>query len=381
MCVNDRIISFNAWYAQKRSLVSTSASDTKEKNSSAIVSTPLMDLRSADDRAKRRLAFPNDTNFSVIPFPIECLKERSFELPARHVEFAILVRSSDLPKASSFLLGSTDNARKRAQKPWLVTNILIDDAGLWEQAEKLGLVRCDEEEVAYPLPRLWQPDKMVETVVLPLLMESLRSVEDPSYKQEGNMTKYDHAIESDYEVWDLASGAARDVTFLAEELKAAQVPFRRVVGIDHRYNAKEQGIVNAFWERRGVGKLTSCIKMDLSTLEKGAEELLKNRKVIALLAVRFWKPSLVEAIARNSSGSLKSGTIFAISHFCKPYDGAPWKFEHPTEKTVLQRSQLKELFETSKGEDDSATWEILYEEIAMDSDHGRTMIHFVARLR
>lgn len=309
---------------------------------------------------------------------------------ARHVEFDILVRSADLPKASSFLLGSKENTRKRSQKPWLVKNVLIDDAGLWEQAEKLGSMRMDEEEPAFPLPRLWQPDKMVETVVLPLLQESLMAsvLQHPSKKQKADATPKDAALTnvvSDCEIWDLASGAGRDVAFLAEELKAAQVPFHQVVGIDHRYNAKEQGIVNGFWERREVGNLTSCIKMDLSTLEHGLKEELQNRNVVALLAVRFWKASLVAAVARNKESSLKSGTIFAISHFCKPYDGAPWEFAHPTEKTVLQRSQLKEIFE-SKSEDvvadgKNSVWEILRDEIAMDSDHGRSMIHFVARLR
>lgn len=300
---------------------------------------------------------------------------------ARHIEFAILVQSTDLPKVSSFLLGSKDNARKRAQKPWLVKNVLIDDAGLWEQAGKLGLVQINDEEPSFPLPRLWQPDKMVESVLLPLLRESIVCVQHPNKKRKADTTKNSDSIASDCEIWDLASGAGRDVAFLAEALKAAKVPCQQVVGIDHRYNAKEQKIVNGFWERRGVSELTSCIKLDLSSLENGMDELLQDRNVVALLAVRFWKPSLVEAIARNESGSLKRGVIFAISHFCKPYDGAAWNFIHPTEKSVLQRNQLKDLFENKNSSEADSGWDILHDEIAMDSDHGRTMIHFVAQLR
>jgi hypothetical protein len=70
--------------------------------------------------------------------------------------------------------------------------------------------------------------------------------------------------------------------------------------------------------------------------------------------------------------SLSSGTLFGLSHFCKPYPGAPWDFDHPSEKTVLERTHLQELF-SSEG------WDILHDEIAIDSDHGRTMIQFTAK--
>lgn len=80
MCLNDRIVSFDAWYAQHNALISSSGASSKEECSSTTLPMPLMDLRSEADWAKRRLAF-TDTNLTVVPFPIEYLKERSFELP------------------------------------------------------------------------------------------------------------------------------------------------------------------------------------------------------------------------------------------------------------------------------------------------------------
>eukprot|EP00980_Cylindrotheca_fusiformis_P007966 scaffold1697_cov120-Cylindrotheca_fusiformis.AAC.48 len=349
--LQDQIVSLSTWY---------------HSNQSQNNPTPLIDLRSADEFATKRLSFPN---LKVVPFPVEFLKERSFELPARHVEFAILLSKSDLERAEHVLLGAKDNGRKRAQKPWLVTEVLIDDPELWNEAQELGIDdhsdddrwEKGEEECFRPLPRLWQPDAMIQTVLLPLLL----------------LPKEDSSLSD--EIWDLASGAGRDVAFLAEELKtssSSSTPsFRKVVGLDHRYNAKETRIVTDFWDRRGVGDTTECLKMDLSTFE-GIEDTLmsSDRSVAALFAVRFWKPSLVEAICRSTK--LKPGTLFGMSHFCKPFAGAPWNFAHPTEKTVLERNQLNEMFQ-----DASNNWEILHDEIALDSDHGRSMIHFVARRR
>jgi hypothetical protein len=70
---------------------------------------------------------------------------------------------------------------------------------------------------------------------------------------------------------------------------------------------------------------------------------------------------------------LLPGTLFALSHFCKPYSGAPWDFDHPKEKSVLERDELKTLFENTK------RWQILHNELANDGDHGRTLIRFVAK--
>mmetsp|Transcript_33432 Transcript_33432/g.78851 ORF Transcript_33432/g.78851 Transcript_33432/m.78851 type:complete len:395 (-) Transcript_33432:414-1598(-) len=352
----------------------------------------VLDLRSSDEQRQRFLCPPSQRESPiVVPIPVSEVEQRSFELPARHIQFSILVPESDLPRAESFLCGLN---RKRPN-PWKVDHVLLDTDGLWREAQDLGMIdregnaqRSQEEPQPhehkrqrldlesddtknsttmrtfgkfsrFPLARLWQPDHMVETVLFPLLVKV------------GDNNQQSASSQALLEVWDLAAGAGRDVAFLAEELLAVEKPFR-IIAVDHRYNDKETKIVNDFWNRRGIGEQTSSLKLNLSqwkTLEGAMASALTQNRVAAMFCVRFWKPDLVNAIAKSKS--MPSGVLFALSHFCKPSLGAPWNFDHPSEKTVLERSQLHDLFETE--------WDILHDEIATDSDHGRTMVHFVAR--
>eukprot|EP00934_Nitzschia_sp_Nitz4_P004520 Nitzschia sp. Nitz4//scaffold10_size219509//99594//100670//NITZ4_001428-RA/size219509-processed-gene-0.76-mRNA-1//1//CDS//3329532920//4510//frame0 len=319
----------------------------------------LVDVRPLSMQQKQSLSH---SELVLVPFPADVLKERSFELPARHVPFALLVPTDDMPIAEHVLLGIKPHARKRPRKPWKVTHVLLDTPEFWEQAKEHSLV---QSTLASPFPqtRLWQPDPMVQDVLMPLLRSN--------YQQPESL---DTPFTSLPMVWDLASGAGRDVAFLAEELLAAKSP-HYLVGMDHRYNEKESNITQGFWNRRGVGSYTQCQKVDLSDWRVVEQLAQENPELIisrlrALFAVRFWKPELVEAISK--SDVLPSGVLFGLSHFCKPHDEAPWPFSHPSEKTVLERHQLSTLF---------SEWNILHDEIVLDSDHGRTMINFVAQKR
>ncbi len=50
------------------------------------------------------------------------------------------------------------------------------------------------------------------------------------------------------------------------------------------------------------------------------------------------------------------------------------------EKHVLERYELRDLFAPqSSTAGGAAHWKVLYDEVALDSDHGRTMIQFVAQ--
>ena len=362
--------------------------ELQEASESSI--THILDLRSTEENEKRCLSAPvrreplSSIDLVVVPIPISVVEKRSFELPARHVTFSILVSEADLDRADSFLCGSN---RKRPN-PWKVAHVLLDTEELWSQAKDLGILKNSECTLEVheqrnlnqegpiksttstsmkskiqqiPLARLWQPDPMVETVLFPLLVKTNDSDQQTlSYKDP-------------QQVWDLASGAGRDVAFLAEELLAAEKPYQ-IVGIDHRYNEKETKIVNDFWDRRGVGNQTSSLKLNLShwkNLEDAMASILNTNQAAAIFCVRFWKPDLVKAIAH--SPSIHAGVLFGLSHFCKPAVGAPWNFDHPSEKTVLERNHLFDLFHNQ--------WDVLSDEIALDSDHGRTMIHFVARRR
>ncbi|KAG7366825.1 hypothetical protein IV203_029495 [Nitzschia inconspicua] len=322
----------------------------------------LVDLRPSSEQRKRTLSIPTPDSI-VVSLPIEFLKARSFELPARHIEFDIVLRIEDILQSEEVLLGVRPGTRKRPANPWKISNILLDsEEDLWKPAAKLGLI-ATQQNPTFPFPRLWQPDPMVERILLPLLIQN--------HKTQHSVEK--HQIQhtnqkSGLHILDLASGSGRDVAFLAEELVTAGISDSRVVGIDHRYNEKETIIVRDFWNRRGIKDQTDSLKLDLSNLQN-LDKLVKWRDVKALFCVRFWKPELVKSIATTLV--LPSGTVFGLSHFCKPYRGAPWDFEHPSEKTILERDELSELF--------SGAWNILHNEIAMDSDHGRTMIHFVAQ--
>ena len=86
--LQDRVISLTDWWKQGGSKPQ-----------------PLMDLRSLEEYKQQRLSYHSPSDSRVVHFPMEFLKERSFELPARQVEFSILLPSSDLGKAQEFLLG------------------------------------------------------------------------------------------------------------------------------------------------------------------------------------------------------------------------------------------------------------------------------------
>ena len=326
---------------------------------------PLLDLRDISSWERQRLAHPR---LSVVSIPVDLLKERSFELPARHLEFSILVDQSTLEDAQNFLVGprhgqsNATSSPTRPKKPWQVTHVLVAGDDLWEMADSLGILHSDHitmtstttNNVVFPCPRLWQPDPMVQNMLLPLL------------KDRGSHGRF--------QILDLASGAGRDVAFLAEELKAHGSIYH-VCGIDHRYNEREKNITQGFWNRRGLEKVTKCIKLDLSSWDAAVaalEPATTTEMVAALFCVRFWKPLLVSTIARSSE--IRPGTLFGISHFCKSHESASWDFDHPSQKTVLERTQLRDLFQ-----DSCCKWEVLHDEITTDSDHGRPMIQFVAR--
>ena len=331
--LRDRAVNLADWWFK---LENRLVSPSKEND------PKVLDLRPSKEFEKCCLV---SDKFQVIPLSINVMKERSFELPARHVEFDMLLPPSDLEVAQNFLLGTNNNkGGERPKKPWKIRHVLLDTPELWETAKSLGI--SGQHAANFPSPRLWEPDAMVQNVLLPLLL-----------KQESPLRG---------EIWDLASGAGRDVVFLAEELKAAQKPYT-VVALDHRYNAKQTNIVTSFFQRRGIEAETKCIRMDLSKWDDVKERI--TPRLSALYMVRFWKPAFVEALANSN---LPENTLFGISHFCKPHEGASWEFDHPSERTVLERNQLSQLF---------CSWNILYDEIDLDSDHGRTMIHFVAQKR
>ena len=158
--------------------------------------------------------------------------------------------------------------KRRAQKPWRVPLVILagNDRN-WEQAESLGVLvrsgiqrqqaqpqhlqegvkdnsanrKMSTSSPFHPLPRLWQPDSMVQTVLLPLLAERL-GLHVSATKKISVTHHPDDTNACVYEIWDLGAGSGRDVCFLAEELKAigtrvaaTKRPSFCVVGMDQRY--------------------------------------------------------------------------------------------------------------------------------------------------
>lgn len=243
------------------------------------------------------------------------------------------------------------------------------------------------------LPRLWKPDP-ITTNILSILKEW-------TIKEDINRIGL---------VLDLGSGAGRDVCYLAEELKEYQSTQQQqqssihVVGIDNHKGSAKRCI--PLWKNRKVDDITHSVLLDLNKLHQVRSTLMDASKllshpiqqqseIICLYAIRFLNRKLLSYIANSTihieTNSIESksksksaihsppqplilsiGTIFAMSHFCKPEDGATWEFDHPKESSVLERSELKNLFE-NKG------WQVLKDDIILDGDHGRTLVQFIAK--
>jgi len=377
---------------------------------------PIVDLRSYEEFDRQHIdmtSYANSGNNTVptivnLPLPTLLSGERSCELPPRYVEFAILIprqytqqilETSDDCDIHQLFFASMSKSTLQSRKPWLVRQILIDSDTLWKDASALGLVKsCSESSITsfQRLPRLWKPDPI--TINILSILKEWTTTED--YNRIGL-------------VLDLGSGAGRDVCYLAEELKEYQCTQQQqsltsihVVGIDNHKGSAKRCI--PLWKNRKVDDIAHSLLLDLNKLHQVRNSLMDTSKllspqpmqqqseIICIYAIRFLNRKLLSYIANStisdtqidsieSKSTSKSavhsppqplvlpiGTIFAMSHFCKPKDGATWNFDHPKESSVLNRSELKNLFET-RG------WQVLKDDIILDGDHGRTLIQFIAK--
>jgi hypothetical protein len=287
----------------------------KGSDEDTAIRLPVIDIRESQQDGQ---LMRQQNGITVVHLPFSDLQsgERSCELPPRHVSFAILTTVDLLESARDFLGATTSRATKQSRKPWLVEQVLLANDELWGDANDLGILQTEEKIILttsfQPLPRLWQPDPLIQNVLWPLLNER-RTASTPQ------------------EIWDLGSGAGRDVCFLAEHAKASGIDSYQFVGIDHHKASAKRCL--PFWKHRHVQDRTEARNVDLSKLDR-VQEAMNGRDIACLYAVRFWNAKLDHFIATNAQ--LKTGTLFAMSHFCKPYPGAPWDFDHP--KVRLQYS-------------------------------------------
>lgn len=358
---------------------------------------------------------------TIVNLPIETLLsgERSCELPPRHVEFAILVPAlskksnhseqydgevdkgrSLIPsderlrqdQISDFFFATTSKVTSQSRKPWLVRQVIQDCDQTWIDANQLGLIKTYNDEKRnqigdgvpnniMPLSRLWKPDAMVETILLPLLKQQMDETDENI-----DIT----APKTSSVVWDLGSGAGRDVCFLAEEMKlylhsrGYQSQAFKIVGIDNHKGSARRCL--PLWKYRHVDHMTEARLMDLNNIEVLQNNILREERshttatviedtvshgIICLYAIRFLNRKMIEHIISETC-PIKKGTLFAMSYFCKPHKGASWDFDHPKESSVLDRNELRDKF-ISTGQ-----WKILHDEIYHDGDHGRTLQQFIA---
>jgi len=363
----------------------------------------------------------------VVNLPIENLLsgERSCELPPRNVEFAILVPSLEIDTQSSERCNGNEGGRKlyssgeklsqdqildfffatsskttlQSRKPWMVRQIIQDCEQTWIDANQLGLFARKHDRIGnqndddvpnniIPLPRLWRPDAMIENTILPLLKERMDMSAENIRAMLPVTAENFHVINPKARslVWDLGSGAGRDVCFLAEELKFYSYSHGydsqefQFVGIDYHKGSARRCL--PLWKYRQVAGLCSALLMDLNKVEmlqtniareegslNTADEIQNG--VVLLYAIRYLNRKMINYIV-DKKCALKTGTLFAMSHFCKKYEGASWDFDHPKESNVLDRNELNEKFEGT------GRWKVLHNELYPDGDHGRTLQHFVA---
>ena len=391
---------------------------------------PLVDLRSYTDFNKQHLIH---SNTPIVNLPLSTLLngERSCELPPRHVEFAILIPrqyAQSFFEYSNTSIGDDDGKEKdcsihqlffasksqatsQSRKPWLVRQVLVDSDVLWKGACEIDLVQCDDSKNRsngenrtadmtpfQSLPRLWKPDPLISIAILPVLKEWITD----------RQSKCNNRL-----VFDLGSGAGRDICFLAEELKEFQHSLREdnsstklvhFVGIDNHKGSSKRCV--PLWSNRGVADIAHSVLLDLNKLHlvrdfmdsskllsQSVEEGEVAENIMCLFAIRFLNRKLLSYVAESRSTDepitnnntsfntihspphplvLPVGTIFAMSHFCKPNEGASWNYDHPKESSVLNRWELKNLFEHER-------WQIIKDDLTTDGDHGRTLIQFVVK--
>ncbi|KAL3758946.1 hypothetical protein ACHAWU_003017 [Discostella pseudostelligera] len=339
-------------------------------------------------------------------------------------------------------------ATMQSRKPWRVRQVLIDSDALWKEAENIkDLVVArrggtsgggdfgaeGRRETPFRcLPRLWKPDPLISLFVLPYLKKWTIDFDSRSNDLHGNNSSLRPTTMG--LVWDLGCGSGRDICYVAEEIKEFRDRCNNnssralhFIGVDNHKGSAAR--CTPLWKNRDVEDVTSSICLDLNKLHLVRDFLMDPTKellqlpprtadcppdIVCIYSIRFLNRKLLSYIANSRtidesvetlvSGTCQSttnrtysspqlshlvlplGAVIAISHFCKHHEGASWNFDHPKESNVLDRWELKNLFDGASSADlesrhDCGTqrWQILKDDLIVDGDHGRTLIQFAAK--
>lgn len=137
----------------------------------------LLDLRDDDGITKivhpLKVSLPKSDK-KIVTIPLRDLRSRSFELPPRGKPFAILLSNPESLERLNDVLGPSEKSQKSRKRkrlvPWTINGMILDTVENLEQAQKRGLLAVNgpgKEDDAqngqdFPLPRLWNPDNIVE---------------------------------------------------------------------------------------------------------------------------------------------------------------------------------------------------------------------------
>jgi hypothetical protein len=305
---------------------------------------PLVDLRPSDEYSQKCINNSRSSSTTicnvtrvVVNLPMESLfsGQRSFELPPRNIPFAILVPLKYFtisttnnhvnkvtldPLLLDFFYATQSKATKKSRVRWTIPQILLEGDSLWADAYRLDILQYHPDFTLFPQPRLWEPDPMVQSCLLPLLRKEISLC---------NSTK------AAVEVWDLGCGSGRDICFLAESLIQYPIQF---VGIDNHKGSASRCL--PFWERRlyqqQLNRLVTTItkELNLNKISSFQEYLSSSSNALKMIyCVRYNNPKLFHTIAQ--SACLPPGFLFAVTHFCKETKEATWDYEHPSVSSLL----------------------------------------------
>jgi hypothetical protein len=305
----------------------------------------------------------------VVPIPLAELPTRRFELPTRSVSFGILVSNLvELEMVRTLLCTGSKKSPWGAGVGTTIWGIIIRVVDDDDDEEENDIDDNDDEGIrprrqqqlngdpaaaaaidssarsTIPMPRLWRPDPMVETILLPLLKTNLLSRQHSSsrIRRRSSSSSNDgndpgpHMIVPTLQVLDVGSGVGRDLCFLSEELHDGafgndnDIDNDRLrldfVGIDQRYRDGNDETM-AFWQRRGQNDRCRGLCVDLRQNNNIHDVLVDQHQlgdgatttsiICCVYAVRFWHEPLFALLAVKLT---RPGTIIAISHFAKPND-------------------------------------------------------------
>lgn len=298
----------------------------------------------------------------VINIPLSTIQsgERSCELPPRYLEFAVVCEKGEQPLMMKIFGASVSAATNQTREPWKVRLVIVADNFMEDEVHILRLYKHDCSSSNFPFARLFYADPMIEHQLVPKLAQNY----DQQY-----IANNDDKIPWLYRIYDLGCGSGRDVAVLSEVLLAhhnlnypkshARI---KVIGIDNHKGSPQKS--KSLWKRRGVESISDSILLNLKKLDE-LDEIFQRSTPNCVYSVRYLNRPLLKYLSKN----LPTGTIFAMSHFCKTNQFQTWDFDHPKVQSVLEREELRNTFEG---------WNVEYDDIVLDSDHGRTLINFIA---